>query len=148
MEIWMIWLIAAAVLIVIEIMTQMMWALCLAAGTLAAMVCAISGAGFGWQVAAMVAMCAVAYVVLLPLFKRWHARRDNEQARTGMDALLGRRATVTHEIRPGELGRARIDGDNWQVKAPGATETIHIGKEVVVTAYDSIILTVSEIRNL
>ena len=64
-------------------------------------------------------------------------------ARTGMDALLGRRATVTHAIRPGELGRARIDGDNWQVQCPSATEEIKAGTEVVVTSYDSIILTVS-----
>lgn len=64
-----------------------------------------------------------------------------------MDALLGRRATVTHEIRPGRLGRARIDGDNWQVQAPGVGHVIPAGREVTVTSYDSIILTVEENKN-
>lgn len=60
-----------------------------------------------------------------------------------MDALEGRRATVTHAIRPGQLGRARIDGDNWQVRAPGVDREIRAGEEVSVTGYDSIILTVT-----
>ena len=58
-----------------------------------------------------------------------------------MDALLGRRAVVTETIHPGKLGRARIDGDNWQVRTPHDDSLVERGKEVVVIAYDSIILT-------
>ncbi len=43
----------------------------------------------------------------------------------------------------GHLGRARIDGDNWQVRCPESTAEIPAGNEVVVTSYDSIILTVT-----
>lgn len=143
MEVWIIWLIAAAVLIVIEVVSQMMWALCLAVGALGAMVCSLFGLGMVWQTVALAIMSAVAYVGLLPLFRRWHARTAAREARTGMDALLGRRATVTHTIHPGRLGRARIDGDNWQVQAPSVAEAIPSGTEVVVTSYDSIILTVA-----
>ena len=70
-------------------------------------------------------------------------KRRGYDSRTGMDALLGRRATVIHPIHPGRLGRARIDGDNWQVQAPSVCEVIPDGTEVVVTGYDSIILTVA-----
>lgn len=70
-------------------------------------------------------------------------KRTGREARTGMDALLGRKAVVTNEIRPGDTGRVRIDGDNWQAVAPGVNFTIHKGTETVVTAYDSIILTVA-----
>lgn len=143
MEAWTVWLIAAAILIAVEIGTQMMWALCLAAGALGAMACALCGFGLTWQTVSLALLSVAAYVVFLPLFRRWHARSDAREARTGMDALLGRRATVTHAIHPGRLGRARIDGDNWQVQAPGAAATIAAGTEVVVTAYDSIILTVA-----
>jgi len=142
MEPWIIWLIAAALLLTVEVLTQMMWALCLTVGALAAMVCSLCGLDLVWQVSALAVFGIVAYIGLLPLFRRWHARHDARIARTGMDALLGRRATVTHAIRPGELGRARIDGDNWQVQCPSATEEIKAGTEVVVTSYDSIILTV------
>lgn len=143
MEPWIIWLIAAAVLLIIEVLTQMMWALCLAIGAAGAMTCAILGLDITWQTVAMAALSVIGYVLLLPLFRRWHARTEAREARTGMDALLGRRATVTHAIHPGRLGRARIDGDNWQVKAPSADKTIAAGSEVTVTSYDSIILTVT-----
>ena len=73
-------------------------------------------------------------------------KRRGYDSRTGMDALLGRKAVVTHEIRPGELGRARIDGDNWQVRAPGVRTVIRHGEEVSVTGYDSIILTVEPLH--
>lgn len=147
MEAWIIWLIVASLLVVIEVMTQMMWALCLSLGALGAMVCALCGLDLAWQSVAVALLSAVAYVALLPLFRRWHARASARNARTGMDALLGRRATVTHSIRPGELGRARIDGDNWQVQAPGVSEVIAAGSEVVVTDYDSIILTVAPLAD-
>lgn len=143
MEVWIIWLIAASVLLVIEIMTQMMWALCLTIGSLGAMTCALAGLDFGWQVASLAVLSTAAYLMLLPIYRRWHARQDARAARTGMDALEGRRAIVTHAIRPGQLGRARIDGDNWQVRAPGVDREIHAGEEVSVTGYDSIILTVA-----
>lgn len=71
-----------------------------------------------------------------------HNARTAHAARTGMDALLGRRAIVTETVRPGSLGRARIDGDNWQVQAPSEPMAIPVGAEVIVTGYDSIILTV------
>lgn len=144
MDIWLIWLIVAAVLIIIEVSTLMMWALCLAVGALAAMTAALCDGNIVWQVAAFTLLSVATYVIMLPWFNRRHARHNEKMARTGMDALLGRTATVTHEIKPGELGRARIDGDNWQVRAPGATETIPRGSQVKVTAYDSIILTVEE----
>lgn len=142
MEIWLIWLIVAAVLVVIEVLTQMMWALCLSVGALAAMICALFGLGFTWQAVALAAGAVGFYLIMLPWFRKRWDKKSAHTARTGMDALLGRTATVTSEIRPGELGRARIDGDNWQVKAPGVNEPIHRGEEVVVSSYDSIILTV------
>lgn len=147
MDAWLIWLIVAAILVSVEVMTQMMWALCLSLGALGAMVCALCGLDIMWQSVAVAALSVVAYVALLPLFKRWHARTSAREARTGMDALLGRRATVVHAIHPGRLGRARIDGDNWQVHAPGVSEVITPGSEVVVTAYDSIILTVAPLAD-
>lgn len=142
----LIWIIAAVLLIILEVMTQMLWALCLTAGCVGAIVAALCGASFPWQFTVMGIVSVVAYPIVLPSVKKWHDRqmkREGREARTGMDALLGRKAVVTNEIRPGETGRVRIDGDNWQAVAPGVNFTIHKGTETVVTAYDSIILTVA-----
>lgn len=146
MEPWIIWIIAAAALLIIEILSQMVWTLCLSAGSLAGMTAALAGADPLWQAVAMAVTAVATYIVIIPWYRRWHESviaRSGHQSRTGMDALLGRRATVTQEIKPGELGRARIDGDSWQVRAPGIHTTITRGEEVIVNSYDSIILNVS-----
>ena len=145
MELWIIWLIVAGLLLIVEVLSQMVWALCLTVGSLVALVCCLSGLPPLWQIVAMGASAIVTYAAVLPYFRRWQQRRSHHQARTGMDALLGRRAAVIEPILPGSLGRARIDGDNWQVKAPGVQSVISAGCEVVVVAYDSIILTVEPV---
>ncbi len=146
MESWLIWLIAAAGCLAIEVLTQSLWALCLSVGCLFAVVASTVGLDSLAQVVALAAGSIAAYLLLIPLFRRIRARfnaRYGREARTGMEALLGRKAIVTEPILPGHLGRARIDGDNWQVRAPGVTTVIPYGAEVSVTSYDSIILDVA-----
>lgn len=141
-----IWLIIAFVLAAIEVMFQCMWAICLAFGCLGGIVTAAMGLSVPVQIGTTAVVSVIEFFTFMPVMRKIYAvRAENRAHRTGMDALLGRKATVTEEIRPGELGRARIDGDSWQVKAPGQEQTIHHGQQVVVTAYDSIILTVEPI---
>lgn len=145
MNAWIILLIAAAVLVAVEIATQQVWTLVLAAGCLAAAVMGACGVPALWTVTGAAVLSIVFYIVMIPVLNRWQnraRRRSGSKGRTGMEALLGRTAIVTHDIEPGRLGRARIDGDYWQVQMPGCNHTVHRGAEVVVTAYDSIILTV------
>lgn len=143
---WIIWLSIAALLLIVEVLTQMVWTLCLAIGALAGLVANLAGLSLAWQLVLMAVMAIIAYGILAPYLQRWHARQIEKKgraARTGMDALLGRRAVVTDEIKPGETGRVRIDGDSWQAVSPGHQSVIRRGSEVTVSAYDSIILTVS-----
>lgn len=150
MAAWIIWLIAAALLVGIEVLTQMVWTLCLAIGCLAGALASIFDCNVAWQISIAGVVSVVAYLALRPLFDKWQrkaADKNRHVARTGMDALLGRRGTVTNEIKPGELGRVRIDGDNWQAQAPGVNFTIRHGQQVVVDAYDSIILTVQPVNS-
>ena len=149
MDIWVIWLIIIGVLLIIEVLTQMMWALCLAVGCVLGMLCSFLGLSILWQIIIAAIGSVIAYILLVPLFQKWHALsvdKKGKKARTGMDALLGRKAIISEEITPDRLGRARIDGDNWQVKSTGEPKTIKRGTEVVVTGYDSIILEVKPIN--
>ncbi len=146
MSVWIIWISVAALLLIIEVFTQMFWTLCLAIGCIDALVGNLLGVGTAGERIIMSVVSFAAYALLAPVFERWHQRqlaKSGRTDRTGMDALLGRKAIVTSEIKPGEMGRARIDGDSWQVVAPHAAETIRKGAEVVVEGYDSIILTVA-----
>lgn len=145
---WIIWLIIACILLIIEVASQMLWALCLAAGCLGGLLSSLCGGSLLWQIIIMAFVAIAAYILLVPLFQKWHALsvdRKGRSARTGMDALLGRRAILDDEIRPGHPGRGRIDGDNWQMVAPNRHDVLPRGTEVVVTAYDSIILTVEPV---
>ncbi|MCM1377473.1 MAG: NfeD family protein [Clostridium sp.] len=144
MEIWAIWLIIAAVMVIVEIMFQSVWTLCLAVGCLCGAIADAFDMELVWQIVIMAVCSVAAFPALLPLFNKWHRRSlPQRDLRTGMDALLGRRGVVIDEIKPGKLGRIRIDGDRWQARMPDIQETVGRGVEVVVTAYDSIVLTVS-----
>lgn len=144
MTLWIIWLSLAALLMIIEVFSQMVWTLCLAIGCVAALVGDCFGVALEWQLIILAATTVAAYIILVPYVKRWHEKqvaKEGRASRTGMEALLGRRAVVTQVIHPGEIGRARIDGDSWQVVAPGVPYAIPCGAEVIVTDYNSIILT-------
>lgn len=143
MSAWIIWLIAAAILLIVEVFSQAIWAFSLSVGCLAAAALSVFVDSTLAQGICIAVVAVIAWLSLAPVIKRMKAHTAH-RARTGMDALLGRRAVVIDEIRPQELGRARIDGDYWQVKAPGIDHVIHHGSEVIVTSYDSIILTVEE----
>lgn len=148
MEAWIVWIIIAAAMIATEVVCQWVWTLCLAAGCLAAMCAALLDYSIPVQIGLMATVGIAVYFGCMPLMRKWYANASKghqRDDRTGMDALLGRKATVTEEIRLNELGRARIDGDYWQVRAPGADRVIRRGEQVSVTAYDSIILTVEQI---
>ncbi|MCM1532685.1 MAG: NfeD family protein [Ruminococcus flavefaciens] len=151
MESWIIWLIVAAVLVVIEVLTQMVWTLCLAIGCVGGLIADLAGADLGVQLIVMAVTAVVAFIVLMPMFKRWHDSSNHHTKpcnRTGMDALLGRRGKVLEDVLPDSLGRVKIDGDNWQVKAMGIVTPLVVGTEVIVTGYDGNILIVESYNKI
>ena len=69
---------------------------------------------------------------------------DKEVA-TNADALIGRQALVSEEIKPVVGGRVKVDGDDWKaVTADG--KSVEAGKAVKILKVDSVILTVEEIQ--
>ncbi len=145
MEAWIVWVAIAVVLIALEVMTQWMWTLCLAIGCVCALILSFFGVSMPVQIAIGAVVAVVAYFICVPFARKWYGKSWKGLAkadRTGMEALLGRKAFVTEDIRPGQLGRARIDGDYWQVRAPGVDYVIRRDAKVSVISYDSIILTV------
>lgn len=147
MGIWSLWLIIASIFLVTELLSQSVWALCIGLGALAAMVAALAGLDIFWQGIILVGICIISYIVLLPLLKKLYINNDKKIS-TGMDALIGRKAIVTESIAPGKLGRVKIDGDNWQIKARDDMARIPAGTAVEVLDYESIVLTVSPIEQV
>ncbi|MDE6142504.1 MAG: hypothetical protein K2F94_00335 [Muribaculaceae bacterium] len=62
MEMWIVWLIVMGVLLIIEVLSQMMWALCLAVGCIAGLVGSLFGIDILWQIVLTAAAAVAAYV--------------------------------------------------------------------------------------
>lgn len=139
------WLIAAAILVIIELLTTTYAALCFVGGCLAAMICAICDGGLQLQLLLAAIGSLVTFAAGKPLLQHYGLLQRRRIEPSNMDALIGRTCTVSERIGGVENpGRVRIDGDNWQaVSNDGAP--IEVGTSVRVIRYDSIILTVKRV---
>ena len=148
MEIWIMWLIAAAVLVVVELITGMVASFCLAIGCVASMIVSCFTVEVEMQLLALAIGTILSFIFLAPIIKKWQNSKGEKNPVTqnsNMDALIGRVVQVTQTIpEDGGLGRIRIDGDSWQARSCDGRE-IETGKRVKVVSYDSIIIEVEEI---
>jgi len=126
---WVIWLIVAAVLGTVEVMTTT-----LAFGLVG--IAALIAAGVGYlgapaalQFGAFVVASAVGLGVARPFALR-HIRQP-PMLRTGTAALVGRSALVLEEVGP-HGGRVRIGGEVWSARSYDETQVIPAGKTVDV----------------
>lgn len=146
---WGLWLSAAALLLIIELLSGTAAALCLAAG------CAVAGAAsvfvdsLIWQMAIFVTASVAALIFMGPAVRRLYARnRHKEDTRSNMDAIIGRIGKVTHTVTnlADDKGRVQIDGDSWLAYTDSPEQPLPRGTQVKVESYDSIILKVKPIK--
>jgi membrane protein implicated in regulation of membrane protease activity len=129
---WILWLVAAAILGIGEMHQGGLYLLPFALG--AALAAALSLAGVGTLLAAIVFVLASAIVVgtLRPVARRH--RRLPPAIRTGAAALVGKRAMVLERIANDEgVGCVRIEGGEvWTARSYDEDEVIDVGERVEV----------------
>jgi len=133
-DMWVIWLIAAVGLIVLEIFT-----LTAAVGILggAALITAL-GAALGLPVPLQFVVfsgAAVAGVGILSPIARRHLMGVRGGLPFGVDALVGKPGYVVQEVT-GRDGRVRIGGEEWTARAMDDTVIIPTGATVGVLQID------------
>jgi len=134
-DIW-IWLGAAAVFAVIEGLTVGLVCIWFAAGALAAMLCAILGAGLAVQLTVFVLVSAAALALVRPLARRFS--RSGTVA-TNADRCLGQTARVTEAIDNRlPSGAVYIDGKTWTARSTEADVTIPVGALVTVERMEGV----------
>lgn len=145
MEYHQIWLIAAIVLVIIEICTAGFGVICFAIGALFSALLAYLGGGLIWQLAVFAAASLLAFFFLRPVFLRVLDRKTKD-VKTNADALIGRVGLVSETIdNTQNSGRVAIDGDDWKaVSVDGSV--IEKGCKVEVVSRDSIVLTVKPLN--
>lgn len=140
---WAAWLIAAAILIIIEIVSGTVALLCVGMGCLAATLAAVLGLSVIAQAVAAVVVTVLIFVLAGPAIRNfYHKSRDVRHHISNMDALIGRTGRVTAQItdRYTDGGRVQIDGDSWQAYTTSPSAPLAVGSIVRVESYDSIVL--------
>ena len=129
MDEWVLWLIAAVVFAVGEVLTMGFFLAPFAVGALAAALVAVLGGGLVTSGIAFLAVSSVAFLGIRPIARR-HMKLP-AQLRTGTAALVGRAATVLEPVSA-EAGAVRIDGEVWTARPYDEDETFEVGQRVQV----------------
>ena len=130
MPAWLIWVIVAALLSMVELLSLAAAAGLLAAAAVVASVTAALGAGAAGQAAAFTIAAGVSVGVVLPVVRR-HRRTAHPAARSGAAALVGRSALVIEPVDD-HHGRVRIGGEVWSARAFAPGQVIPAGAVVDV----------------
>ena len=129
MDEWVLWLIAAVVFAVGEVLTMGFFLAPFAVGALVAMVVALVGGGFIASGVAFLAVSTAAFLGLRPIARR-HMNLP-AQLRTGTAALVGKTGTVVEAVSA-DAGCVRIDGEVWTARPYDEDERYEPGQRVQV----------------
>ena len=145
MEVYQIWLIAAIVLVILEIATTGFGVICFAIGACFGALAAGLGANVTWQIVIFAVVSLLTFIFLRPVVMRFFDKRSKD-VKTNADALVGRKGIVSERIDAEQhTGRVAIDGDDWKaITADGSV--IEKGTSVEIVKLDSIILTVKQLN--
>ena len=141
MQVYYYWLIAAFILVIVEIATAGFGVICFAIGAALAALGAFCGLTTIWQLVIFAVVSMLAFIFVRPVVLRFLEKRSKD-VKTNVDALIGRKCVVSETIdAASHTGRVAIDGDDWKaVECDG--KTVQKGEEVEVVSRDSLVLTV------
>lgn len=143
MEIYVVWLIVALVLLIVELFTASFGVVCFSFGAAAAGLAAYLGMATVWQLLIFSIVSFVAFVFIRPVIVKFLLKKKDEVL-TNADAVVGRIGVVTEEINADKnTGRIKIDGDDWKAES---SENIAVGEKVEVMSRESIILNVKPLK--
>lgn len=129
-----IWLIAAIVLLALEIFTSGFFLASLSFGALLASLVAWADGSMEWQMATFALGCFLSFLLIRPFLMKAFAAGG---AKTNADALIGRVGVVEAATPAGAKGYIKIDGDNFPFEC---TSDLKRGQHAKVIARDSILL--------
>jgi len=129
MELWLVWLVLAVVLGVVEIFTLTAALGVLAGAALVPALLAAIGVPLPVQLVLFAVASTVGVALVRPIALR-HMRQPQLE-RFGVDALVGKRAYVVREVTDRD-GLVRIDGEEWTARAFDESTVIPVGSPVDV----------------
>ncbi len=145
MTTWQIWLLVAAVFVIIEIFTSGFAVACFSVGCVFSAILAACDLSVTWQVVAFAIGTFLAFIFIRPFVMKIIDKKTNDNnIKTNMDNIIGKTAVVTERIEEGGYGRVKIDGDDWKARTDDGT-MVDVGERVQILSYESIVLTVKKL---
>ena len=137
-----LWLVAAAIFIVIEIVTLGLTSIWFAGGSIVAAI----GAAFQLDFLVQLILFAIVSVLLL-IFTRPIAAKHltSKTVKTNVESLVGKEAIVKEEINNlKEEGVAFLNGQEWTARSEDKERVIPAGTKVIVQKISGVKLIVKE----
>ena len=143
MEIYLYWLIAAIILVIVEICTAGFGSICFAVGAGFSALAAALGVSFTWQIVVFAVVSILIFIFLRPIAIRFIDKKSKD-VKTNAEALIGRRGIVSERIDAAQhTGRVAVDGDDWKAVSEDGS-VIEKGASVEIVKMESIIVTVKQ----
>jgi membrane protein implicated in regulation of membrane protease activity len=131
MDAWVVWLIAAVVLAVAEVVNLSFYLFPFAIGAAGAGLVALAGAGTPVAVVVFAVLTAVSFGIVRPIARR-HLQTP-PQIRTGTAALVGTTGIVVERIANDEgVGCVRLNGEVWTARSFDEDKVLEPGTRVHV----------------
>ena len=135
LDVWKVWVIAAIVLFIAEIVIPGFLVACFGVGCLASAVVAAVDLGLKWQLLAFSIGTLVVYFTIRPLFLK-HFYNKVSPVKTNVDALVGIVGVVTETLdADAHTGRVKVRGEDWRGVAADES-VIEAGRKVEVVQVD------------
>lgn len=134
-NLWLVWLIIAAVMLVIEMTTAMLITVWFVAGGLAALIAALLGANLTVQLICFIVVSVACLAIGWRLRDRLLMQRHKTP--TNADRLIGQTGILEEGCNPlTDRGRVKVLGQDWRAVSADGT-AIPAGTEVVIEAISS-----------
>lgn len=138
----MYWLIAMAVLLVIEIITMGLTTIWFAAGALVAVVAALFHAPLVVQFVLFVVVSVILFCFTRPVAEKY---LNNSRTKTNINSIIGEEAKVTEEIDNfNQKGAVVVKGLEWTARSADESEVIPAGSKVRVKEVSGVKLIVEK----
>jgi membrane protein implicated in regulation of membrane protease activity len=131
---WLLWLIAAGLFGVGEMVSLDLVLLMFAGGALGGMTVALVGGEVVFQLIAFIAVAGILLATVRPIAKRHLTDRTPLQL-DGVDTLIGRTAVVTRAV-DSTGGRIKMGADEWSARSQHGGEAFPIGATVRIMQVD------------
>jgi membrane protein implicated in regulation of membrane protease activity len=134
MAAWLLWLIAAGLFAVGEVVSLDLVLLMFAGGALGGMAVALAGGPTVLQLIAFIVVSGLLLAVVRPLAHRQLTNSTPLQL-DGVDTLIGRTAKVTRDVDVSG-GRIRMGADEWTARSQHSGESFAVGETVRILQVD------------